>query len=563
MSAVLKAQEPSARYLAAVRPGLMEHFELVASAPGGVARLRDLILNLAVRGQLVRQDASDEPASRLLSCARAEKECLFEQAKGARSRSVEPVSGDEQPFKLPIGWAWARLPEICYDFGQQAPTSDFTYIDVGSIDNERACITDAVQVLRAQDAPSRARKLVEQGTVVYSTVRPYLKNIAIVERSYTPSPIASTAFAVLHPHTGVDGKYVLFYLRSDVFTQFVASKMVGVAYPAINDTNFFQGVIALPPAAEQARIVARVEELMRLCDALEAKNRLDDAQHAQLLNALLGMLTDSASPKELAANWQRVSAHFDILLDRPEAADALAETVLRLAVRGLLVLHKPQANTTEQHVPRPNRPQRPFSVPLGWSWSRLGDHVAMLNGYAFKSDWFKKDGIRLLRNVNVSHGHIDWSQAARLDDGAAHEFQEFALREGDIVLSLDRPIIMTGLKLAVVRATDLPCLLLQRVARLSPDLTSISPDFLVLWMLSDLFKETIDPGRSNGVPHISTKQVAAMEIALPPLAEQRRIVARVNQLHRLCADLREKLANGQTTQVRLADALVQSAASAD
>ena len=90
----------------------------------------------------------------------------------------------------------------------------------------------------------------------------------------------------------------------------------------------------LPPLTEQSRIVARVEELMRLCDALEAKGRLEAEQHARLLGALLGTLTDSATPEELAANWQRVADHFDLLLDRPEAVDALEQTILQLAVRG-------------------------------------------------------------------------------------------------------------------------------------------------------------------------------------------------------------------------------------
>jgi type I restriction enzyme S subunit len=180
----------------------------------------------------------------------------------------------------------------------------------------------------------------------------------------------------------------------------------------------------------------------------------------------------------------------------------------------------------------------------------------MLNGYAFKSEWFKPTGTKLLRNLNISHGHVDWSQPAFIDSSSANEYSHFALNVGDVVLSLDRPIISTGLKYAVITEADLPCLLLQRVARLAANQNAMTLDFLELWLQSDLFVGMIDPGRSNGVPHISTKQVGALFVGLPPLTEQSRIVTRVNELRSLCADLRQRLTAGQTTQKHLADALV-------
>jgi type I restriction enzyme S subunit len=112
----------------------------------------------------------------------------------------------------------------------------------------------------------------------------------------------------------------------------------------------------------------------------------------------------------------------------------------------------------------------------------------------------------------------------------------------------------------VILESDLPCLLLQRVARMSPETKLVSSEFLLLWLQSDLFVGTIDPGRSNGVPHISTKQVGGLAFALPPHAEQSRIVTRVAQLRRLCSDLRQRLSASQSTQAHLAEALVQQVA---
>ena len=180
----------------------------------------------------------------------------------------------------------------------------------------------------------------------------------------------------------------------------------------------------------------------------------------------------------------------------------------------------------------------------------------MLNGYAFKSEWFKPRGTRLLRNLNISHGYVDWSQPACIDVNAANEFSQFDLKVGDVVLSLDRPIISTGLKYAVIQQADLPCLLLQRVARLTPHPIAMSLEFLELWLQSDLFVGTIDPGRSNGVPHISTKQVGELIVGLPPMTEQSRIVTRVNELRSLCADLRRQIANARAVMENLSKSLV-------
>jgi type I restriction enzyme S subunit len=185
--------------------------------------------------------------------------------------------------------------------------------------------------------------------------------------------------------------------------------------------------------------------------------------------------------------------------------------------------------------------EKPFELPKAWSFARISELVEMLNGYAFKSEWFKPTGIRLLRNLNISHGYVDWSQPACIDTNAANEFSQFDLQVGDVVLSLDRPIISTGLKYAVIQQADLPCLLLQRVARLTPHPIAMSLEFLELWLQSDLFVGTIDPGRSNGVPHISTKQVGELIVGLPPMTEQSRIVTRVNELRSLCVDLKASL----------------------
>jgi type I restriction enzyme S subunit len=210
-----------------------EKFDLFADLPDAVAKMGDLVLELAVTGKLVAQNDGDEPASVLLNATKIQRAKL-EDAKKIKARLTSPVAPDEQPFDLPPSWAWARLSDVGYELGQKVPNKQFTYIDVSSIDTNKGRISERVEQLDPGDAPSRARKLVSSGTVIYSTVRPYLLNIAIVDHDFDPEPIASTAFGILHPFAGIDNRYLFYWLRSMPFTAYVQAAMKGMAYPDID-----------------------------------------------------------------------------------------------------------------------------------------------------------------------------------------------------------------------------------------------------------------------------------------------------------------------------------------
>ena len=256
---------------------LINMFKEVYSTKANIKDLRDTILQLAVQGKLVPQDPKDEPASVLLKQIEEEKKKLIKEKKIRKETPLPPISKDEWPFELPNGWEWVRLSEICYNHGQKKPSVKFTYIDVSSINNEKGELAETLNELLPEEAPSRARKIVKQGSIIYSTVRPYLLNIAIIDREFQYEPIVSTAFAVIHPFKGVYNRYLFYYLRGIEFNRFVESQMVGMAYPAINDARLFKGLVPLPPLLEQHRIVQKIDELMALCDELE--NHLKNTVH--------------------------------------------------------------------------------------------------------------------------------------------------------------------------------------------------------------------------------------------------------------------------------------------
>lgn len=545
---------------------LLKHFDLLALAPDGVSRLRELILTLAVQGKLVPQDPNDEPASVLLQRIRTEKDRLIAEGRIKRDKTLLPIDDDEKLFELPKGWEWVRIPEISYNLGQCEPTVPFSYIDVAAIDNSRGVITPEVQIVQPANAPSRARKIVQVGTVLYSTVRPYLKNIAVVENDLQPKPIASTAFAVIHPHTGVKSRYLLHYLRSQPFTEFVNSKAVGVAYPAINDANFFQGVVPLPPATEQARIVDRVEELMRLCDALEAKQQLDTTQHAQLVQTLLGTLSDSTTREELATAWQRVATHFDLLLNRPESIDALEQTILQLAVRGLLTPQDPTdepASVLLQHIraekdrliaegkikrdkPLPPIPdeEKPFELPQGWEWVRFGDASINRDAERIPVSSTEREGRQKIYDYYGASGVID-----KIDS-----------------YLFEKPLLLIGEDGANLINRSTPIAFIARgkywVNNHAHVIDTTEPtlmNFLALF-INAISLEPYVTGTAQ--PKMNQAKLNSIPIALPPISEQARIISRVEELRSICNDISKRLTASRITQAHLAEALVEAVATA-
>ncbi len=263
---------------------LLAHFDRITDAPEAIPRLRRFILDLAVRGKLVPQDPNDEPASDLLKRIAAEKARLVKAGEIRKPKRLPAI--DEPPHSLPDSWCWLPIRGVTSGRGQCVPQTTFTYIDVTAIDKENGLIANP-KVLHANEAPSRARKIVRKGDVVYSCVRPYLLNVAIIEDAFDPPPIASTAFAILDGHGFVLPRFQWIVLRSPFMVSCVEEGMRGQAYPAINDTDFARLPFPLPPLPEQHRIVARVDELMALCARLEANLATSGDIRRRLLDALM------------------------------------------------------------------------------------------------------------------------------------------------------------------------------------------------------------------------------------------------------------------------------------
>ena len=246
------------------------------------------ILQEAVQGKLVPQIASEGNARDLLEEIRKEKLSHgldFANAKSGKRKSKKEtalagsnpcdITEEEIPFDIPESWCWCRLGEIVYNNGQKTPDKEFSYIDIGSIDNEHQKLNEKENFIQPENAPSRARKIVKKGDIIYSTVRPYLHNMCIIDKDFEKEPIASTGFAVLACYPQINNQYLFYYLLSPSFDNYAndTKNSKGVAYPAINDDRLYKGIVPLPPLAEQKRIVATLEKFMPLFEQYEQKEK--------------------------------------------------------------------------------------------------------------------------------------------------------------------------------------------------------------------------------------------------------------------------------------------------
>lgn len=474
-----------------------EKFDQFADAPDAVAKMRELVLKLAVTGKLVPQSKRDEPASMLLESAKAERAKLV-AAKEIKSRPTAPIEPDQQPYELPTSWIWARLSDVGYELGQKVPDKKFTYIDVGGIDSDKGRISDRVEKLEPGDAPSRARKLVARGTVIYSTVRPYLLNIAIVDRDFDAEPIASTAFGILHPLAAINNRYLFYWLRSAPFTVYVQAGMKGMAYPAINDEKFYSGPIALPPLAEQKRIVAKVDELMALCDRLEEQLQERETQHAALAHAALARFAEAPTPANLEFLFHNSYAI--------SPAD-LRKSILTLAVRGKLVPQSPSdepgdeilkrifANATSKRcfdaAKESEAPSElPFDLPGGWAVSRLGSILLPSRGISYGiiklGDEPKKDGVFILRCSNVRFRRIDLSGIRKVTEQLSSAYGRTLLEGGEVLIN-----VRGTLGGCAVVPEELKGYNIAREVAVIPVHAEINPTFLLNVIASPYFQDRV------------------------------------------------------------------------
>jgi type I restriction enzyme S subunit len=336
----------------------------------------------------------------------------------------------------------------------------------------------------------------------------------------------------------------------------------------------------LPPLAEQHRIVAKVDELMALCDQLESVQANSADAHEKLVSILLDALTEGDNFTE---SWARVQEHFDVLFTTPASIDNLKQTLLQLAVMGKLVPQEPsdepaselfkriQAEKAAQIADAGNRKQKelasdgfqvhPYDVPSGWEWRHMDDLFMITGGVTLGR---KLVGQKLvsrpyLRVANVQRGHLDLDHIKDIEVPIT-EVEKYALNQGDLLITEGGDWDKVGR--TAVWNNELPeCLHQNHVFKVRPVLSDWLSRWSEMYLNSASAREYFagSSKQTTNLASINMTQLRGCAFALPPLAEQHRIVAKVDELMMLCDQLKSQLVEAGEQQRQLADVMVDRA----
>ena len=480
--------------------------------------LKNSILQLAIQGKLVEQREEEGTAKELLKKIEAEKKQLIKEGRIKKQKALPEINDDESPFDIPESWEWVRLGDLTHNWGQKKPDTTFDYIDVGSIDNVNGRLSDDENLIDAKNAPSRARKVVKKGSVIYSTVRPYLLNICVIDKEFKYEPIASTAFAILHPYCGLDQNYLYHVLMSPMFISYVNSMMLGVAYPAINDTNLLSGLVPLPPLEEQKRIIAKIEELMPYVDKYDVayfeveelnKKFPEDMQKSILQYAIQGNLVEQREEDGTAEDLYK----------------QIQEEKKKLIKEGKIKKTKALPEITEDEIP--------FDIPENWKWVRLEQVCEYIQrGKSPKYSDVKKYPV-VAQKCNQWSG-FSLEKAKFIDPKTLGSYtEERILQDGDLMWN------STGLgtlgRVAIYEEDKNPYELAvadSHVTVIRPLKQYVNFKYLYYYISNPSVQSVIEKQSSGSTKQIelATNTVKNYLFPLPPVNEQKRIVEKIEEL---------------------------------
>ena len=397
--------------------------------------------------------------------------------------------------------------------GQNKPEKFFRYIDTSSIDRKKNIINyKNLQYLSPEQAPSRARKLVLQNSVLFSTVRPYLKNIAIV-RELKEYLIASTAFIVLD--TLLNETYLKYYLLSDNFINRVNNKSTGTSYPAINDYNFNLLLIAIPPLAEQQRIVEVIESALEKVDEYaESYNRLEqlDKEFPDKLKKSILQYAMQGKLVEQDPNDESV----EVLLEkiRAEKQKLFEEGKIKKKDLEISIVSQGDDNSYYEEVP--------YDIPESWMFVKLNVVANIFSGYSFKSSEYSNEGIRIVRISDFDENGLINKNIVR--QKYQEKFNKFEIYQNDILLAMTGGTVG---KNTILQTLPERMFLNQRVANIRS--YYIKHNFIYHFLNTPRIYNLIQKQKNSTNDNISLTDIQNFLVPLPPLSEQTRIVDKIEQ----------------------------------
>ncbi len=538
---------------------LFEKFDQFADASDAVARMRELVLQLAVQGKLVDQLSNEEPATKLLERIQKSKELLIKE-RAIRRQETEPIGEDIAPFPIPQSWMWTRLGEIGdWGSGSTPPRGShdlydggITWLKSGELNDNLALASSSETVTELALKTGSFRRN-QPGDVLFAMYGATIGKVAILAEP----AVTNQAVCGCTPFEGISNRYLFNYLVSQRAAFREASE--GGAQPNLSKVKIVAFPFPLPPLAEQKRIVVKVDELMALCDRLEAQQQERETRHAALARASLARFADAPTPANLNFIFHKSYAI--------PPAD-LRKSILTLAVQGKLVPQDPSDEPAEGCLSRlglkstvvspDGDDSENDSLPPTWARVRFEDVALVAGGITLGRKLGVKKTVSLpyLRVANVKRGEIDLSVIKEVPI-AEDEIERYALRENDLLMTEGGDWDKVG-RAAIWRAEIPLCLHQNHVFRARMRSAEITPFWFERYFNSPVGRGYFESAskQTTNLASINMRQVRGCPIPLPPLAEQRRIVAKVSQLMALVDELETQLAASRATAANLLSALV-------
>ena len=498
-----------------------EKFDQFADAPDAVAKMRELVLHLAFSGKLL-PTAEPWPLKPLKSLA-------TKIGSGAT-----PAGGRESYFTEGI----PLIRSMNVHFAGFEPKG--------------------LVFLSDEQAKQLANVTVQPGDVLLN-----ITGASIGRVTTAPSEMAGARVnqhvAIIRPIKELDAQFLAKFLASPAIQRMIDDIQVGATREALTKGMIERFEIPLPPLAEQKRIVAKVDELMALCDRLEAQQKERETRHAALARASLARFADAPTPANLPFLFHPSYAI--------PPAD-LRKSILTLAVQGKLVPQDPIDEPAEEClsrlglkstvVPPDGDDFENDSLPPAWAQVRFEDVALVAGGVTLGRKLGDRKTVTMpyLRVANVKRGEIDLSVIKEVSIGE-DEIERYALRENDLLMTEGGDWDKVG-RAAIWRAEIPVCLHQNHVFRARMRAAELAPFWFERYFNSPVGRGYFESAskQTTNLASINMRQVRSCPIPLPPLAEQRRIVAKVEQLMALVDALETQLAASRATAANLLSALV-------
>ena len=555
---------------------LAAHFDTAFAAPDGIRKLRELILTLAMQGKLVPQDPRDPPASQLLKDIEAEKSRLWRDGKIKAPKPLPEITTTEIAYALPPGWEWVRFGNIAQhnsgktlDKGRNTGQSR-KYITTSNLYWGRFELDSVRQMLIREDELEKctARKndllICEGGEAGRAAVWNYETDVCFQNHIHRA-----------RLYGDIDPYFAYRFFEKLNATREIEKHRKGVGISNMSSKALASIAFPLPPLPEQHRIVAKIDQLMARCDELERLRAEREQKRRSVHAAALKQLLDAQAADRIADAWQFISQHFGDLYAVKENVTELRKAILQLAVMGKLVPQDPSDPPASQllkdieaeksrlwrngkiKAPKPlpeiKPAEIPYALPLGWVWSTLAQ-VALINPRNTAADSAEVSFVPMTLIGTGNDGAHEQEVRAWAD--VKQGFTHFA--EGDIGVAKITPCfenskacVFSKLKSGLGAGTT-------ELHIVRPVAEMIAPRYVLTYLKSPQFLlvgQTKMTGTA-GQKRLPKEFVESNPFPLPPLPEQRRIVAKIDQLMALCDTLEQQINAATNKQTELLDALM-------